>query len=824
MGIFDGILPASDPNNPNSQIMTPDDIARRQALAQAMTKQGMDFSPVASPWQGAARMAQALLGAYGSYQAGQDKNVGTGNNQALMAKAMGMDTGDMNIAATPGRTTPALAAADMNQDNMQDGTTPSASPMALAGALSGAPPAQPSAQPSAAPSPAAAPGGTPTMMAAMQPNGPSSGLSGIISQAALSHGVDPNTMMRIGQIESGLKPGAHNPSGASGLFQFMPSTAKQYGLSNPYDPVASADAASQLASDNSKYLANALGRSPTGGEIYLAHQQGAGGAASLLANPYALATSIVGNKAVLQNGGSANMLAGDFAKQWINKVDGGQSGGNASFASMYPAQSAGLPSSMMAGMDGSNPYMFNQPSGGVQMPPDALAMANPPQSQAQAPAQQAITAATGAAPTPTQVPATVDPNDPPVMINGKMWTKASAGATEAADSPEVEDVQNAQNAMKGGAQQASNGAPQQPQQAPQAQQQAPGGIDRQALLQYMADPYTSPQMQQVAATLLQQGTKAGSWSSAGEGHILNNQTGEIKQGYVPNSAETGNTGFIAAGNGAIFDKSTKQFVHDANSPQNDDVKQITAAIINGDQPPDLKGLYGKSAAVRGEMERQGFDFTKANQDYTATTTLLHTMNGAQQTRLRQAVGQVEESLPMVRSLANEWQAGGFPLMNQAQLTLATQGAMGPKAQSIAVRLTAQISDLTSELGTVYKGGNSSTDESLKLAATQLNANWSNKTLLDAVDLVDKNIKYRKNSLRLSTAGIDNSQYNPMKSSDNPIPPGTVAPPFAPSVPIQQGAPQAPAQDAPPVPDAKKAADGKWYLPDPNRPGKYLMVQ
>lgn len=33
-----------------------------------------------------------------------------------------------------------------------------------------------------------------------------------------------------------------------------------------------------------------------------------------------------------------------------------------------------------------------------------------------------------------------------------------------------------------------------------------------------------------------------------------------------------------------------------------------------------------------------------------------------------------------------------------------------------------------------------------------------------------------------------------------------------------------AQAAPPVPDAKQAPDGKWYVPDPNRAGKYLMVQ
>jgi hypothetical protein len=28
----------------------------------------------------------------------------------------------------------------------------------------------------------------------------------------------------------------------------------------------------------------------------------------------------------------------------------------------------------------------------------------------------------------------------------------------------------------------------------------------------------------------------------------------------------------------------------------------------------------------------------------------------------------------------------------------------------------------------------------------------------------------------------------------------------------------------PVEGARKAPDGQWYLPDPNRPGKYLRVE
>jgi hypothetical protein len=31
-------------------------------------------------------------------------------------------------------------------------------------------------------------------------------------------------------------------------------------------------------------------------------------------------------------------------------------------------------------------------------------------------------------------------------------------------------------------------------------------------------------------------------------------------------------------------------------------------------------------------------------------------------------------------------------------------------------------------------------------------------------------------------------------------------------------------EKPPMPNARKAPDGKWYVPDPQRPGKYQLVQ
>jgi len=148
-------------------------------------------------------------------------------------------------------------------------------------------------------------------------------LAQIIAQAAQRYGQDPNTLARIAQIESSMNPGARNPrSSAAGLFQFIDSTAKNYGLTNKLDPVAASDAAARLTRDNAAFLGERLGRQPTPAELYLAHQQGAGGAAKILANPQADAASVVGPQAVALNGGRPGMTAGDFAGLWTGKFDG----------------------------------------------------------------------------------------------------------------------------------------------------------------------------------------------------------------------------------------------------------------------------------------------------------------------------------------------------------------------------------------------------------------------------------------------------------------------------------------------------------------------
>ena len=144
----------------------------------------------------------------------------------------------------------------------------------------------------------------------------------VIEAAANKYGVPPAIMKAIAQIESSGNPNAKNPnSSAGGLFQFIDSTAKNYGLTNKYDPVQAADAGARLAKDNINYLSKKLGRDLTPGEIYMAHQQGVGGAYKILSNPNANAIELLGEEQVKLNGGNASMTAAEFANLWSNKIN-----------------------------------------------------------------------------------------------------------------------------------------------------------------------------------------------------------------------------------------------------------------------------------------------------------------------------------------------------------------------------------------------------------------------------------------------------------------------------------------------------------------------
>ena len=184
-----------------------------------------------------------------------------------------------------------------------------------------------------------------------------------------------------------------------------------------------------------------------------------------------------------------------------------------------------------------------------------------------------------------------------------------------------------------------------------------------------------------------------------------------------------------------------------SSAAGSDADAIADAIMAGNQPPVTTGLYRNAGPVRAALARKGYNLAQANLDYDATKRHLATLNGQQQLRIGQAVETASHALDVIDSLAEQWNGSKFPLLNRANLALATNGAYGADAQKVATQLQAQINDLTSELGQVYMGGNSPTDHALKLAGKNLSADWSKDTLKTMTDLARKNLQIRRNSMQ-----------------------------------------------------------------------------
>lgn len=88
--------------------LSPSQIASRRQLAQAMMAQGMDYSPVKSAWQGAARVAQSLLGTADSMSADKDEKEA---QRAAIAGALEVLGGGSAPAAAPTSSAPAPIAA-----------------------------------------------------------------------------------------------------------------------------------------------------------------------------------------------------------------------------------------------------------------------------------------------------------------------------------------------------------------------------------------------------------------------------------------------------------------------------------------------------------------------------------------------------------------------------------------------------------------------------------------------------------------------------------------------------------------------------------------
>lgn len=184
-----------------------------------------------------------------------------------------------------------------------------------------------------------------------------------------------------------------------------------------------------------------------------------------------------------------------------------------------------------------------------------------------------------------------------------------------------------------------------------------------------------------------------------------------------------------------------------------DIQLAVKGVSEGKIPPERVASFRDVTRVNAELERQGINMSDLTLEWDATKKAVQTMNGPQQIRLRQAIGFGLKSTGDIIKMSDELGRGPNPILNRAQLNAAKQGLLGPDMQKKATLLDQQIADTVSDLGQVYMGGNSPTDEGLKLAGQNMKGEWSGPQLKAAAQNVQKLLNFRMNSINNIHASV-----------------------------------------------------------------------
>lgn len=255
-------------------------------------------------------------------------------------------------------------------------------------------------------------------------------------------------------------------------------------------------------------------------------------------------------------------------------------------------------------------------------------------------------------------------------------------------------------------------------------------------------------------------------------YINDPTTGALKQtGTVPKGSKVVNTP------AAVINSNLKE----------KDASPIADAIISGQQPPDLTGMYGLAPKVRKAMAEKGFDLTKATTDWTATKAYVKNLNSTQQVRLNQALDSVNMGIEPLRQLSGEFERTNFQpanyLIQGAKLNGVSIDAnkaknLNQSQMQVAAKYVTQLNLMRDELAQSFSGGYAPTEAGFKLADGVLNPLYGDTPLNASLDQVKFNLGIRKQAI---TGGRPMGLNGPVPQQGQP----------APQMPPQGQAPQVP---------------------------------
>lgn len=272
----------------------------------------------------------------------------------------------------------------------------------------------------------------------------------------------------------------------------------------------------------------------------------------------------------------------------------------------------------------------------------------------------------------------------------------------------------------------------------QAQEQArKDEMDRATLLATLAGKGFLPMQQQSAQAPVQQSVQQQAPFRGVPFSDVQRPVAQPQAQPAPNEAPA----LVIPGLGSF----QKKFdVKGSNTLDDKAADDISNAIISGDQPPDLKGMYRYSAPVRAKLAEKGFDLTKAQREWGSVQKTIASLNSPQQVRMRQALDSVELSVPKLLDISDGLRRTGLKDVNWATINAQLKG-IGPQ-RDLATQYVTQINLMKDELAQGFMGGGVPTDKSFKLADDILNPFYGKEQTEAAMDQLMYNLKIRKNAI------------------------------------------------------------------------------
>lgn len=207
----------------------------------------------------------------------------------------------------------------------------------------------------------------------------------------------------------------------------------------------------------------------------------------------------------------------------------------------------------------------------------------------------------------------------------------------------------------------------------------------------------------------------------------------------------------------------------------DDAATQAKMIHDGDlMPPTSLGMGGQGGAIQAAFGRlyPGESLAQLQLDAKAAQTYATHMNSNQIIKQQSNLSAADDQLTQLQSLADNWKAGQFPILNSAVFHTALQGGLGPKAQSLASQFQQQLADTKLTMQQVFAGGYAGTDKQLAQIDNMFNTAAPQKTFDDLINLARTNVKFRAKALTAPQAmGANGLGTNTFAPGPAPAPGG-----------------------------------------------------